>query len=730
VALFLPTDDGLRLQLRIQPIKQSPNLLRVGEGGKSLSMTIGGRRVRIERDLNAEINNQKRLTEECRAFSKLKALPAGDWLIENKEIYLDLLYQLQGFEDFVAIQWTEKQQLKIEKKAVEYSQFKSITINRTNNNWFQIDGDIMINDQIKMSLRDLLEKERVGRFIPLESGAFVALSDEVLTLIDHLSEVSESSSTGIRFMESFASPVISALGNLNEITQSDRYWKSIRTQLKSMDQSNEIPVPSGLKTELRDYQYEGFKWLFVNAQLRLGVCLADDMGLGKTVQSLALLLSRAKYGPSLVIAPTSVVHNWMSQAAKYAPELNMIRFGGNRANRIKQIEDLGIRDVVVCTYGLLKYEIDLIGQPNWSNVILDEAQNIKNHTTKSAQAALKLKADFRFATTGTPIENNLNELWSLFQFLNPAILKSHKVFRDRYANPIEKSNDLDARQKLNRLISPFILRRTKENVLKDLPPITEITLSVHLSDKERQVYEGLKSERMEEIQNMLAMGDQKARMKLFALLTQLRQICCNSRLVLPDMDIQSAKLNAFEGLVRRLIENGHKVLVFSQFVRHLDILKRSLETMNISYQYLVGETSTNERQQRVEAFQQGIGDVFLISLKAGGVGINLTAADYVIHMDPWWNPAVEDQASDRAHRIGQDKPVTVYRLVAKDTIEEQIVALHQSKKDLADAILEGSERSTLINADQIFDMLKEETHRYQDHYVEEAMETEDEAEVY
>ena len=401
-----------------------------------------------------------------------------------------------------------------------------------------------------------------------------------------------------------------------------------------------------------------------------------------------------------------MVQNWINETDRFSPTLNAKRFGGTYDQRFQLMANLKPFDLILCTYGLLKTEVELISRQSWNIVVLDEAHNIKNHTTQAAKSAVRLKSKFRFVTTGTPIENNLTELWSLFQFLNPHLLKGIKDFRDRFLNPIERDDDREARRKLNQLISPFILRRTKESVLDDLPPITEITLSVDLSDEERELYEGVKREQLEEIERRLTHGDSSARMDLFALLTKLRQLSCHPRLVFQDINMPSSKLSMFEGLVRKLIEGKHKALVFSQFVRHLDLIKELLEKMRISYQYLTGETSTKERQRRVDAFQAGEGDVFLISLKAGGVGLNLTAADYVIHMDPWWNPAVEDQASDRAHRIGQERPVTVYRLVGKDTIEEQIVALHQYKRDLADAILEGSDRG--FNTDQILDLLREE----------------------
>jgi SNF2 family DNA or RNA helicase len=341
-------------------------------------------------------------------------------------------------------------------------------------------------------------------------------------------------------------------------------------------------------------------------------------------------------------------------------------------------------------------------------VILDEAQAIKNMDTKRSRAAMGLDADFRIVMTGTPMENHLGELWNLFQFINPGLLGSLDAFQHRFAIPVERDNNREARTRLKRLIQPFILRRTKSEVLEELPSRTEVTLHVQLSKEEAALYEKLRREALLELAREDSKGRGPQHLRILAELMRLRRACCHPALVWPEGNLPGSKLALFNETIDNLLENRHRVLVFSQFVDHLSILRRELDRKSISYQYLDGRTPARERKRRVNDFQAGEGEVFLISLRAGGTGLNLTAADYVIHMDPWWNPAVEDQASDRAHRIGQERPVTIYRLVTAGTIEEKIVELHKSKRDLADSLLEGADLSSKLSAQDLLDLLREE----------------------
>ncbi|MDH3349031.1 MAG: DEAD/DEAH box helicase, partial [Desulfobulbaceae bacterium] len=431
-----------------------------------------------------------------------------------------------------------------------------------------------------------------------------------------------------------------------------------------------------------------------------------DMGLGKTLQALSVILTRTAHGPTLVVAPLSVMNNWCEEAARFAPTLKIKMFGPG--DRQKMLKELNSFDLVICSYGLLQNENEDLAEISWQTIVLDEAQAIKNAKTKRAKAAMKLQAEFRLITTGTPLENHLGELWSLFNFINPGLLGSEKQFNTKYTIPITRYQDEDAKRRLRKLIRPFILRRIKSDVLKELPPRTDITLQVEMSTEELALYEAQRLTAVKNLEKSAENEQSGARhLRILAEIMKLRRLCCNPKLLMPDTAIASSKLKVFGDTLDELLSNNHKTLVFSQFVGHLSILREFLESKKISYQYLDGSTPLKERQKRIKAFQSGEGDVFLISLKAGGSGLNLTAADYVIHMDPWWNPAVEDQASDRAHRIGQTRPVTVYRLVVKGTIEEQIVELHHQKRDLAAGLLEGSDMAGKVSADELLGLLRD-----------------------
>ncbi len=362
--------------------------------------------------------------------------------------------------------------------------------------------------------------------------------------------------------------------------------------------------------------------------------------------------------------------------------------------------------MLVVSYGLMQQESDLLGSVKWHTIVLDEAQAIKNITAKRSQAAMNLKGDFRIITTGTPIENHLGELWTLFNFINPGLLGPLKRFNERFAVPVERNNDRRVKKRLKKLIQPFILRRNKTGVLEELPAKTEVMLHVEMDKKERAFYEALRQNALQNLEQDTAPAGQK-HLKILAEIMRLRRACCHPRLIMPESPLSGAKLTLFGEVISELLENRHKALVFSQFVGHLEILREYLDGKKIDYRYLDGSTPAKARQDQVARFQKGEGDLFLISLKAGGLGLNLTAASYVIHMYPWWNPAVEDQASDRAHQIGQQHPVTVYRLVTRGTIEEKIISLHRKKRDLADSLLDGSDMSGKISAVELLRLIRE-----------------------
>ncbi len=573
---------------------------------------------------------------------------------------------------------------------------------RQDRDWFAASGTLKVDRSLSVDMLKLIElvEASPSRFVKLDDGRFLALTEQLRQRIEDLAAYGDRRERKLRFPPVRAA----ALEDLGESVKlkADASWTACVQRMRTAGQVQPV-VPTTLQAELRDYQRDGFQWLARLAAWGVGGCLADDMGLGKTIEALALLLHRAAGGPALVVAPTSVGFNWVNETNRFAPTLNARLFGAG--DRDAFFQDLGPRDVVICSYGLLHNEAARFQSQSWHTVILDEAQAIKNMATRRSQAAMGLASDFRLIMTGTPLENHLGELWNLFQFINPGLLGSLDHFQQRFAGPIERDGCHETRRRLKKLIQPFLLRRTKTQVLAELPPRTELTLQVELSDEEAAFYEALRQRALEKLAEP---GDGRPQhLKILAEIMRLRRACCHPKLVLEEAGISSSKLALFSETIDELLDNHHKALVFSQFVDHLTILREELDRKGVSYQYLDGSTPAPQRKQRVEAFQSGDGDVFLISLKAGGLGLNLTAADYVLHMDPWWNPAVEDQASDRAHRLGQQRPVTIYRFITKGTIEERITDLHATKRDLADSLLEGADLSGKLTAEELLKLIRE-----------------------
>jgi SNF2 family DNA or RNA helicase len=508
---------------------------------------------------------------------------------------------------------------------------------------------------------------------------------------------------GGRRLHGLASQAVEELIDSAGKVQADKHWRELSARIKAAGAHTPV-LPSTLQAELRDYQVEGFAWMSRLANLQMGACLADDMGLGKTIQTIAVMVEQQAKGACLVIAPTSVCHNWTCELERFAPTLTAHRLGAG-GERAAQIERMGPGDVLITSYGLMQTEEDGLTGRAWNMVVFDEAQNLKNAETKRTKVSQRLDAKFRVALSGTPIENYLDEIWSLFNTINPGLLGSRDGFQRRFAGPIEREKKSSARDALRALIRPFILRRTKSAVLSELPPRTELTITVQLPEAERAFYEAVRLKALENIEEAKGPTGQR-KLQILAEITKMRRACCHPALIDPQTELESAKLNAFLELIDELLRNRHKALVFSQFLGHLEKVRIELDKRGVHYQYLDGSTPAQQRAERVAAFQAGKGDLFLISLKAGGSGINLTAADYVIHLDPWWNPAVEDQASDRAHRIGQTRPVTVYRLVVEDSIEERILELHKHKRDLAADLLDGAEASGRLSEDELIGLIR------------------------
>lgn len=477
-------------------------------------------------------------------------------------------------------------------------------------------------------------------------------------------------------------------------------------RLKDFEGLAVIKPPAGLKGILRAYQCDGLNWLQFLREYNLGGILADDMGLGKTIQTLAHILIEKEKGrlkhPCLIICPTSLIPNWQDEAEKFAPDLKVISLHGK--NRVVRFSEIEKADLVLTTYSLLKRDSQALLPLDWHIVVLDEAQAIKNPTSQATQLVCELKAAHRLCLTGTPVENHLGELWSHFSFLMPGMLGTHKDFNKRFRRPIEKLKDLERQALLAARLKPFILRRNKSNVAKELPPKTEIIHHVEFDSAQRDLYETMRMTMHEKVQEAVkSKGFSKSHIVILSALLKLRQVCCDPRLLKLEAAkkvTQSAKLESLMDMLPEMIEEGRRILLFSQFTSMIDLIKPELEKAKIRYVELRGDTV--DRKTPVAEFQTGDVPLFLISLKAGGTGLNLTAADTVIHFDPWWNPAVENQATDRAHRIGQDKPVFVYKFIVRGTVEEHILDLQDRKRNVATAMLE--ERSDGSGAFEVNDL--------------------------
>ncbi len=553
--------------------------------------------------------------------------------------------------------------------------------------WFDVkliidfDGIIVTMAQLQQALDSGVP------YITLSDGSTVQIPEQWFNHFQTLMKLGQVEEDSVRVARTQAG-LIEMFAEEMEAVLADAEYELFIEKLRNFDGIDEHEVPKEFRGTLRPYQKAGFDWLLFLQEFRFGGILADDMGLGKTIQTIVLLLhekNRKVKKPTLIVAPTSVVFNWRREVEHFAPNLKVLQYTG--IDREKNTDEFAEYDIILTTYGTLRRDVIMLKEYPFNYVILDESQNIKNPGSQTSKAVRLLNADYRLVLTGTPIENNTMELWSQFAFLNPGMLGSQRYFQSRFATPIEKKGDQETADFLQKLVQPFLLRRTKEQVADELPPKSESIFYASMTPAQEKLYNYWRDfYRAAILRDIQAKGLNRSRFVVLEGLVKLRQIACHPQLIEPNTDRDSGKFTAMMEQLREVIAEGHRVLIFSQFVKMLTILRKQLDAEDIPYAYLDGRT--RDREARVQQFQENEDiPVFLISLRAGGTGLNLTAADYVFHFDPWWNPAVEMQATDRTHRIGQTRRVFVYKFITQGTVEEKVLQLQNRKKELVDSLI-------------------------------------------
>lgn len=667
--------------------------------------------------LNSENNNRILVRDTIRERNILKIFEEYDFKVEKEMVYLsdeemvfEFIYTaLPALQKLCEIYYSEAF------KNIRIRDLSSISggvrLSETSDMLeFTFHIENVENDELEqlfhsISLKKKFYRLKDGSFLPLE----MPLLNSISGLIDQISMDGKDFSGGSILLPAYRAAYLDEKIHEAELLDFERN-QAFKQMVHNIREPKDLEyaVPDELKNILRDYQKVGFKWLKTLAHYGFGGILADDMGLGKTLQVIAFVLSEKSYSklPALVIAPTSLVYNWMDEVDKFAPELKVAVISGVQEERQLQLSDISGADLVITSYPLIRRDIELYSKLEFSYCFLDEAQHIKNPNTINAKSVKQINAKGYFALTGTPIENSLTELWSIFDFIMPGYLLSHNKFVKRFESPIIKDSDEKALRELTLHIKPFILRRMKSEVLKELPDKIESKMTAEMTGAQKKLYLAYllkaKGELAKEISEH---GFDKSQMKILAALTRLRQICCHPSLFVENYEGESGKLALLEEILEDAVGSRHRILLFSQFTSMLDIIKKLLDDRNISYFYLDGATKAIERNRMVKQFNEGEGSVFLISLKAGGTGLNLTGADMVIHFDPWWNPSVEDQATDRAYRIGQENVVQVIKLITQGTIEEKIFALQQRKKSMIESVIQpGETMLSKMSQDEIMNL--------------------------
>ncbi len=559
-----------------------------------------------------------------------------------------------------------------------------------------LDLEISTDNISPEELLEMLKHYRAKKnYFRLKDGSYASLDEQSLGLLAELMDSMHLSPRefvrGKMHLPLYRTLYLNKMLEEKEEVYSDRdsHFREMVKGFKTVNDAD-FDVPQNLTKIMRKYQKDGYKWLRTLETWQFGGILADDMGLGKTLQIIALLLAaKDRVVTSLVVTPASLVYNWGEELARFAPQLQVLIVGGTQAERRQKISSCMDYDVVITSYDLLKRDIHLYEDHTFEYEVIDEAQYIKTHTTAAAKAVKVIRSRYRFALTGTPIENRLSELWSIFDYLMPGFLYEYETFKRELETPIAKHQEETAIARLQKMTAPFILRRLKEDVLKDLPDKLEEVRYVRFASTQQHLYDGQVVHMKEALAKQSDEEFSRNKLAIFAELMRLRQICCDPSLCFENYQGESAKADACIDLIESAIDGGHRILLFSQFTTMLEIIQKKLDAERIPYYTITGATPKKKRLELVKEFNQGSTPIFLISLKAGGVGLNLTGADMVIHYDPWWNVAAQNQATDRAHRIGQTRKVTVYKLIAKNSIEEKILALQEAKRNLADQIISG-----------------------------------------
>ena len=665
-----------------------------GKGRVFISIKSQGRIFQWLRDLPLE----RTIVEKVLRQIDLEKNSDLTYEIYDRQHLLEILEKLNQIKD-ITIDWPKD--LKV--SAHKYSS-GILSVNASENkDWFHVEGKLNFGEVV-VKLATLIEKlDKKSRYVTLSENQYLIITEELKEQLIGVSELVDQRDEQLLLHSTLAEQFNSSLNGVPIDLEEDILFKdAVRRALHAKKEI--VVIPKDLKVELRPYQETGYKWLARMTSQGIGVCLADDMGLGKTIQTLALLSLRSTEGPSIVVAPTSLCINWCNEAERFTRGLNFINYSGD--DRRDYLKKLGPADIIVVSYSILINDGDFLSEIVWNVMVLDEAQMVKNTGTLRSKSIRLIQSKYRVALSGTPLENHTGELWNIFDILNPGLLGNRSAFNKNFALPIERG-DQQALKKLRSRIKTFLLRRLRKHVLDDLPESQESVFYINLSEKENDLYN---AHRYNAIKNLKKFRKEsktrnKKRIEILAEITRLRIAAANPQIVDTQLDI-SNKSDAVINKLRNLDENGHATLIFSQFVNHLDIIQNLLIKEGITFSRLDGSMNTKTRQQSIESFSNGLVSCMLISLKAGGVGLNLTRADHVIHLDPWWNPAVEDQAIARAVRMGQKNKVNVIRFISKNTIEDDIIKLHDSKRGLADDLLKGTGSASKLSVEELIGLIE------------------------